>query len=160
MMLALALGFAPGPAAHAADDLMEHQNITLTRKNGGNVNLWVQVARSGPEQERGLMYRVLIPAGTGMLFPFDPPKEAHFWMKDTLVPLDMLFIAPNHQVVKIAANTTPLSTTPVSSEVPVAYVLEIGGGEAARLRLAAGDILGRVEDAICTLPSGGISLPE
>jgi uncharacterized membrane protein (UPF0127 family) len=75
----------------------------------------------------------------GMLFPFDPPRPASFWMRNTLIPLDMIFIRPDGTIARVAANTVPMSETPVAVTEPVTAVLEIGGGRAAQLGLSEGD---------------------
>jgi uncharacterized membrane protein (UPF0127 family) len=75
----------------------------------------------------------------GMIFPFDPPRGASFWMKNTLIPLDMIFVATDGSIANIAANTVPLSLEPVLSEGPVGAVLELAGGRAAELGIKPGD---------------------
>ena len=76
----------------------------------------------------------------GMIFPYNPPVEATFWMKNTLIPLDMLFIRGDGTIVRIAANTTPLSLAPVGAGEPVSAVLEIRSGRSAELGIREGDI--------------------
>lgn len=85
------------------------------------------------------MFRKVVPHGTGMIFPMAPPRPAGFWMKNTLVPLDMLFIRADGTIARIAANTVPLSLDTVESGEPVAAVLEIAGGAAAAQGIAEGD---------------------
>ena len=75
----------------------------------------------------------------GMIFPFDPPRDAAFWMKNTLIPLDMVFVRADGTIANIAENTVPLSLDAVPSEGPVKAVLEIAGGRAAELGIKAGD---------------------
>ena len=75
----------------------------------------------------------------GMIFPYDPPRDASFWMKNTLIPLDIIFIRPDRTIARIAAQTVPLSLDPVSSLEPISAVLEIGGGRAAELGIQPGD---------------------
>jgi len=87
------------------------------------------------------MEREAVPEGTGMLFPFNPPRLVSFWMKNTHVPLDMIFIGEDNRIIKIAPMTVPYDMTPVASGGAVAAVLEIGGGEAQRLGLSVGDLL-------------------
>ncbi len=74
-----------------------------------------------------------------MIFPFDAPRVASFWMKNTLIPLDMIFIRADGSIANIEANTVPLSLEPVYSDGPVAAVLEIAGGRSAELGIKAGD---------------------
>ena len=99
----------------------------------------VEVARTPEEQTYGLMNRASLPADRGMIFPYDPPIAVAFWMKNTLIPLDIIFIAPGGKILNIAANTTPLSLDPVPSAGSVEAVLELAGGRAAELGIEAGD---------------------
>ncbi len=75
----------------------------------------------------------------GMIFPFDPPRPASFWMKNTLIPLDMIFVRTDGTIANIEANAVPLSLDPVLSEGTVKAVLEIAGGRAAELAIKPGD---------------------
>jgi len=99
----------------------------------------VEIARSQEEQNRGLMFRQSLAPDRGMVFPFDPPRMAGFWMKDTLIPLDMIFIRADGTIANIEENTVPMSLEPVVSAEPVAAVLEIPGGRSAQLGIRAGD---------------------
>jgi uncharacterized membrane protein (UPF0127 family) len=85
------------------------------------------------------MFREKLGPGEGMLFPFPQPRPASFWMKNTLIPLDMLFIRADGTIARIAANTVPHSLDPVAVAEPVAAVLEIAGGRAAELGINEGD---------------------
>ena len=80
-----------------------------------------------------------LPPGEGMLFPEDSPQVAHFWMKNTYIPLDMVFVGADGRIAKIIASARPFSLDVLSSDVPVIAVLELRGGEAAQLGLQAGD---------------------
>jgi uncharacterized membrane protein (UPF0127 family) len=75
----------------------------------------------------------------GMIFPMSPPREASFWMKNTLIPLDMLFVRSDGTIARIEPNAVPLNLQPVLSGEPVAAVLELAGGRAAQLGIQAGD---------------------
>jgi len=99
----------------------------------------VELARTEEEQAMGLMNRADLAPNRGMVFPFEPPREASFWMKNTLIPLDMIFVRADGSIANIEANTVPLSLEPVYSDGPVAAVLEIAGGRAAELGIKAGD---------------------
>jgi len=101
----------------------------------------VEVAVTQEEQAKGLMYREALPAHGGMIFPMTPPRFASFWMKNTLIPLDMLFIRPDGRIARIAANAVPQDLTPIESGEPVAAVLEIIGGGAAADGIAEGDVV-------------------
>lgn len=99
----------------------------------------VEVARSPEEQETGLMNRNSLAPDRGMLFPYDPPQPVGFWMKDTLIPLDIIFVAPGGRILRIEENTVPLSLDPLRSGGPVEAVLEVAGGRSAELGLKPGD---------------------
>ena len=99
----------------------------------------VEVARTEDEQAQGLMFRESLAPDAGMLFPFPSPRPASFWMKNTLIPLDMLFIRADGTIARIAVNTTPHSLDPVGVGEPVAAVLELAGGRSAELGIAEGD---------------------
>lgn len=86
-----------------------------------------------------MMFRRSVGAGQGMIFPYDPPQSVAFWMKNTLIPLDMIFVRADGSIARIAPNATPESLDPVPSGEPIAAVLEIRGGRAAELGIAAGD---------------------
>ncbi len=85
------------------------------------------------------MNRSALAPDRGMIFPFEPPRPASFWMKNTLIPLDMIFIRADGSIANVEANTVPLSLEPVNSVGQVQAVLEIAGGRAAELGIEAGD---------------------
>ena len=114
--------------------------IPLTISSGTRRHVFqVEVAASESEQSRGMMFRRWIAPDAGMLFPFVPPRPASFWMKNTLIPLDMLFIRQDGSIARIAAKATPLSLDAVGVGEPVAAVLELAGGRAAALGIQEGD---------------------
>ena len=117
--------------------------VTIAGAGGRHV-FTVERARTGAEQERGLMFRTDIPADGGMLFhPYPPdggaPKVASFWMRNTPSPLDILFLRADGTIARIAENTPPFSEGQIPSGEPVAAVLEIRGGRSADLDIAEGD---------------------
>ena len=101
----------------------------------------VEVARTPAEQQRGLMYRKSLAPDGGMIFFFDAPERAIFWMKNTYIPLDMLFIRADGSIARIAANTTPFSLEPVDAGEDVTAVIEIAGGRAAAVGIHEGDLV-------------------
>jgi len=114
--------------------------VRLSIDSGGRRHAFtVEVARTPDQQEHGLMERRALGADAGMLFPFDPPRPASFWMRNTLIPLDMIFIRPDGTIARVAANTVPLSETPVGVAEPMTAVLELRGGRAAELGIRPGD---------------------
>lgn len=112
--------------------------LEIATRNGV-VTFEVEVARTVQSITMGLMYRRELGERRGMLFDFKDEQPVSMWMKNTLIPLDMLFIRSNGTISRIAANTTPLSTATIPSNEPVQAVLEIAGGAAKRLGIAPGD---------------------
>ena len=98
----------------------------------------VEVARTPEQQERGLMFRTQMGADEGMIFPYSPPQAVSFWMKNTVIPLDIIFIGADRRVLNIAANAVPYSEASLWSAGPVSAVLELNGGRAAQLGIVAG----------------------
>lgn len=101
----------------------------------------VEVAATPQEQARGLMFRTQMGADEGMIFPLDRVRMASFWMKNTVIPLDIIFIGPDNRIVNIAAMTTPYSEESIPSIAPVKAVLELNGGRAAELGIGPGDLV-------------------
>jgi uncharacterized protein len=99
----------------------------------------VEVAASHEQQEKGLMYRTEIADNAGMIFPFPEARTASFWMKNTYIPLDIIFIRANGSIENIAENATPYSTDPIYANAPVTAVLELRGGLTGELGIKAGD---------------------
>ena len=85
------------------------------------------------------MFRTAMGANEGMIFPMQPPRMASFWMKNTVIPLDIIFIGPDRRILNIAANTVPYSEDPVPSAGKVSAVLELNAGRAAALGIGPGD---------------------
>jgi uncharacterized membrane protein (UPF0127 family) len=105
----------------------------------GVAHFKVEVADSFATRERGLMFRKHLGAQEGMLFEFEKPQPQWFWMKNTLIPLDMLFLDPKGEIVSIARDATPMSETPIGSGADAVAVLEIPGGRAAQIGAEPGD---------------------
>lgn len=99
----------------------------------------VEIASDDAARERGLMYRRYMAPDHGMLFEFDRNAPESFWMKNTYIPLDMIFISPTGVVTNVAANAEPLSENVIPSGPPCAAVLELDGGTAAAIGLRVGD---------------------
>ena len=115
--------------------------IPLTVHRGNHpLRFRVEAARNSAEQEHGLMFRAQMGADEGMIFPFIPPRAGvAFWMKNTVIPLDIVFIGRDGRILNIAANATPYSLAPIPSAGVTAGVLEINGGRAAQLGIVPGD---------------------
>ncbi len=137
-LLALVIGSASAQPVRL-ENLAHFPRATLTIEAGGHrCRFRVWVADTPDRQAQGLMFVRDLPPTEGMLFPMRPPQVALFWMENTYIPLDMLFVAPDGRIEKIVANAKPFSLMTISSGVPVEAVVEIGGGEARKLGLAVG----------------------
>ena len=128
------------PACATPNAAAEFARVDI-RTKAKRYEFQVEVVRTPEAQARGMMFRETLARNCGMIFPFSPPREASFWMRNTLIPLDMIFIRADGSIARIAAETIPYSLEPETSGEPVASVLEIGGGEAARLGISEGDIV-------------------
>ena len=98
-----------------------------------------RVLQEAQQQARGLMFRTAMGADEGMLFPMDPPRGASFWMRNTVIPLDLIFVGVDGRISNIAANAVPYDESPLRSVGLVIAVLELNGGRAAQLGLKPGD---------------------
>jgi uncharacterized protein len=114
------------------------QSLTIETSTGRHV-FQVEVASDDASRERGLMDRRYMAADHGMLFEFDRDAPVAFWMKNTYIPLDMIFIASSGVVTHVAANAEPLSERIIPSGGPCVAVLELNGGTAASIGLKVGD---------------------
>lgn len=115
-------------------------NATLVTASG-NHRISVEIADTPETRETGLMHREELAEDTGMLFDFREIRPVSMWMRNTLIPLDMLFVRENGTIARIARNAVPLDLTPIPSGEPVRYVLEIPGGAADTYGTAEGDRL-------------------
>ncbi|HVV93950.1 MAG TPA: DUF192 domain-containing protein [Hyphomicrobiales bacterium] len=137
MVLAVAalLGFAGLRPALAVP-----RTVPLTVETAGGAYVFhVEIAADEAARTQGLMYRRALAPDAGMLFVFDATAPVSFWMKNTYIPLDMVFIRADGVVHRVEANAEPLSERPIDSGAPVRYVLEIAGGRAAAIGLKRGD---------------------
>ena len=131
---------AERPATHPVSGLAVIA-LAVTTTEGEVHHFAVEVAQSPREQAQGLMFRTEMAPDEGMLFPRDPPRVASFWMKNTVLPLDIIFIGPDNRVINVAANTVPYSEDPVISDAPAAAVLELNAGRAAELGIGPGALV-------------------
>ncbi|WP_343082098.1 DUF192 domain-containing protein [Ostreiculturibacter nitratireducens] len=153
MIRAAVLWLAMAGAAASADcrdDLVEF------RWDGGQARFTVEVADDEGERAQGLMHREALAASAGMLFVYERTQEAAFWMENTLIPLDMIFIDETGRVTRVHENARPLDRTPIPSGGPIRYVLEINGGLAARIGIAPGAVMRHpaVDQALSAWPCG------
>jgi uncharacterized membrane protein (UPF0127 family) len=126
--------FAAAGSARSADQ----HTLEIASKTGVHA-FSVEIAQNDAERAKGLMYRKELPEGQGMLFDFQHEQEVGFWMENTYIPLDMIFIRADGRILRIAENTEPLSTRIIPSGGPVRGVLEVIAGTARKLGIAAGD---------------------
>jgi hypothetical protein len=133
MALALAAA-APGDARLRTEPL----SIATAK---GVARFTVEIADTDATRERGLMFRKSLGAHEGMLFDFQTPQSVSFWMKNTYIPLDMVFIAADGRIVSIARNAVPFDESPIPSGGAVTGVLEIRGGRAAEIGAEPGDLV-------------------
>jgi len=119
--------------------------LSIVGADGSRHDFQVEVASTSKSREMGLMFRKSLAPDAGMLFVFDDEQPRQFWMKNTLIPLDMIFIGSGGIVRLVHPNAIPHDETPVPSQgVPAIGVLEINGGQAERLGLKAGDVVHHV----------------
>ncbi|WP_029032187.1 DUF192 domain-containing protein [Salinarimonas rosea] len=116
----------------------ELQPLTIVTDEGKHA-FQVELAATDEDRRRGLMFRRSMPAEQGMLFDFERVAPVSMWMRNTYIPLDMLFIDAGGTIVRIAEDTEPLSERTIPSGQPVLSVLELNAGTARRLRIEAGD---------------------
>lgn len=133
------------PAAEAAGEPavqpLRKIPLTIVTNDGKRHGYTVEVARTSDEQAQGLMYRRTMPKDAGMIFPFPAPRPATFWMRNTYIPLDMVFLLADGRIESILADVPPLNEAQRSSLGPVAAVLELNAGEAARIGVTPGDLV-------------------
>lgn len=128
------------PVAAGAEDAFLSKIEPLTIATGADANLFtVEIADTEELRQRGLMFRQRMPENRGMLFDFGQSRPVGMWMKNTYIPLDMLFIRADGTIAYIAENTVPKSLDVVGVSEPVLAVLELAGGSARRNGIRAGD---------------------
>jgi uncharacterized protein len=138
LALLLLAGAAPGVPAGAP--ALTQSPLTIDTASGPR-RFVVDVARSDEEQAQGLMFRRTLARDAGMLFDFGKTRPAEFWMRNTLIPLDMLFIAADGHIADMHERAVPLSEAAIESKVPVRAVLEVNGGTVSRLGIKVGDVV-------------------
>jgi uncharacterized membrane protein (UPF0127 family) len=133
VLLFLGLFIATGAAQAAGQSTLE-----IATKSGVHP-FSVELATTEAEREKGLMFRKELPEGQGMLFDFHREQEVGFWMQNTYIPLDMIFIKADGRILRIAENAKPMSTDVIPSKGPVRFVLEVIAGTARKMGIAPGD---------------------
>lgn len=124
-----------GLSTAAADCAPDHVEL---RGNWGQARFSVEIADDDAERAQGLMFRESLATSAGMLFLYEKPQRASFWMKNTRIPLDMIFLTPEGKVARVHAEAVPGDLTPIDGGEGIIAVLEINGGLAAQLGIAEG----------------------
>lgn len=140
--------------AQGGEAVQCREDLAILRQGNTRVEFTVEIADDAGERAQGLMGRTSMASGAGMLFIYPAPREVAFWMHDTPLPLDMLFIDAAGRVVTVAANARPNDDTPIPSGGPVRFVLEINAGLSAKLGLGPGAELAHpaIEPGLATFP--------
>jgi len=142
--LIVVFGTLLGATEPALQDLSTYPTSKITvRTTAGPQQFDVWIADTPARQRQGLMFVRDLPASQGMLFVNEAPRVASFWMKNTFIPLDILFFDAQGRLVEVFENTTPHSLDPIGPAEPVKWILELRGGESARRRIQPGDVLTR-----------------
>ncbi len=118
---------------------LQPSSVTIETKDGQDYTFNVEMATNSADQARGLMYREHMDNSSGMLFLFDDEDRRTFWMKDTLIPLDIIFIGRDGIIDHIHHSAKPQDETRITSEKPALAVLEINGGQTGTLNIVEGD---------------------
>ena len=140
-MLILLASLASGAAARADQIAAFDKSAVTIDTIAGPRHFAVELARTPEQQELGLMFRPSLAPDAGMLFDFGETRPASFWMKNTLIPLDMLFITADGRIADIHEHAQPLSEAVIQSHVPVRAVLEVKGDTVAQLGIKIGDVV-------------------
>lgn len=146
-LLVFAVACSPQPAAEAAPTQATPQRhpasglvivpLSITSRKGTH-RFRAEVAISAAEQQKGMMFRTSMAPNEAMIFPNPMPQNRSFWMKNTVIPLDIIYVGPDRKIVNIVTGE-PYSTVSLPSDGPVINVVEIPGGRAAELGIKAGD---------------------
>ena len=136
LVAGLLASLAGGGAWAKPSGVLETLEIITSK---GRARVQVEIAATPAQQRQGLMFRKSLAPDRGMLFTYAKPQPAAFWMKNTLIPLDILYIAPSGKVLSIVRNARPHDETPMPSGGLILGVLEIAGGRAGQLGVLPGD---------------------
>ncbi|MEX1108431.1 MAG: DUF192 domain-containing protein [Dongiaceae bacterium] len=136
LLLLASIGRVGPVAANGAGDV-----VTITTASGGEIHFVVEIARTSAERSVGLMHRDRLDPDQGMLFLYEAERIVTMWMRDTRIPLDMLFIGADGKIVAIRERAVPFSEEVINSQKPVIAVLELNGGTVSRLGIKPGDVV-------------------
>ena len=125
---------------HSAFTFTKHGELSFLKKDGSFITkIDIEIANNDETRARGLMYRSNMKENQGMLFIFPQERYQSFWMKDTVIPLDMIFVNANREIVTIHKNTTPYSLKSYPSDKPAKYVIEVNAGFTDKYNIQIGD---------------------
>lgn len=130
---------AQGPDTTKAQPELPKERLVIVTRDGKRHDLNVEMALTPDQQTVGLMFRSSVPPDGGMLFDWGTVHDSQMWMRNTIVPLDMVFINPDGTIRSIVENTVPESLAIIDSHGPVRATLELAGGATARLNIRVGD---------------------
>lgn len=135
------LFFTLAGTAQAQQQTFTSEPLTIETTSGKNHDFTAELAVNNAQREQGLMFRKSMPLENGMLFDFGQERDVAMWMRNTLIPLDMLFIARDGRITHIHENAVPHSEAIISSRGPVKFVLELNGGTAKRYGIKPGNMV-------------------
>jgi hypothetical protein len=143
LIVTLFAGWALMPVSGSSDPQSPYHPVPLTIDVPGqeSASFRIEVADTEEQRSRGLMFRRSLEADSGMLFVYGAPRKIAMWMKNTYVPLDMIFIGGDGRIVSIGENTVPQSLTPVIAQGPAQFVLEVVAGTSRKLGISAGQLV-------------------
>ena len=138
-LAALPLAALAQPGVTDPQPRLPTERLVIATRDNRRVEFNVEMALTPEQQMVGLMFRTALADNEGMIFDWGAPRESAMWMRNTLIPLDMVFIAADGRIHRVAERTVPLSLATVESRGPVRATLELAGGAAERLNLRVGD---------------------
>ena len=130
---------AQEPVIKKAQPELPKEKLVIITRDGTRHDFNVEMALTPDQQTVGLMFRPSVPPDGGMLFDWDAPRDSQMWMRNTIAPLDMVFINADGTIRSIAENTVPQSLAVIDSHGPVRATLELAAGTTARLNIRVGD---------------------
>ncbi|NTE53635.1 DUF192 domain-containing protein [Agrobacterium tumefaciens] len=140
-VMALLFFTLAGTAQSQERQIFSSEPLTVETASGKTHDFVAELALDNAQREQGLMFRKSMPPENGMLFDFGEARDVAMWMRNTLIPLDMLFIARDGRITHIHENAVPHSEAIISSRGPVKFVLELNGGAAKRFGIKPGDMV-------------------
>lgn len=130
---------APQSTEHIQPKFVKEGELTFLKPDGSPiVKINIELALTEAEQQQGLMNRSFMSNDQGMLFVFDKDESRGFWMKNTIIPLDIMYVNSKMEIIHIAENTTPFSEQSIPSQGPAKYVIEVNAGFSAQYSIVPG----------------------